>query len=660
MADPNPEAGLIPEDDPMPTDSPARPVPRPAPPLLRASLPGLVALAAGCASPAPQGPVPPGVIRTSLPPVPAVSGPLALRVEYPDSLQLVAVADSNFLHGTTGTGDATLIIDGSIVSVEPNGAFLAWLPVPAAERGDTAYYRLVARRGAEIDTLLHPILRPPAPPAEEWGAGRLLDAATAGERPERWATSGEAITLLVRAAPGAEVELVAGRTVLPMGAGPRPDLRVLTMAADDLYRTACVPEDCNWGAEPDRLRMEVRARLAGETHREPLVLPLRILDPVALPVVELRDAPDPVSGNDGMVVARPAPTGPYRWRFPAGTRAEVDGRIGDRVRLRLAPDLHAWVLAEDVVALPAGPARARATAGDVRFVSRADGTELALSLGAPLPLAVEQPDDRTVELVLYGATGLTNRISLGAAPRLVASATWTQEAGPAWRLRLRLGAPLWGWRARYEPEADGSATLRFELRGPPAVDPDAPLRLRRIAIDPGHPGAGATGPTGYYEGDANLAIGRILARLLAERGAEPILLRDDTLPMGLYERTTAAEQAGAELFVSIHNNALPDGVRPFGREGTSTYWYHPHAAALADAVNDGMLATMRLRDLGVFWGDLAVCRMSWMPSVLTEGAFMMMPRHEAALRDPAFQELYARGVADGIERFLRETAEGAR
>jgi len=629
---------------------------RPAGPVLRASLSGLVALAAGCASTTPEGPVPPGVIRTSLPPVPTVTGPLALRVEYPDSLQLIVVADSNFLHGTTGTGDATLIIDGAIVDVEPNGAFLAWLPVPAAERGDTAYYRLVARRGSEIDTLLHPILRPPSPPDEEWGAGRLLDPGSTGERRERWAVPDEPITLEVRAAPDAEVELVAGRTTLPMETGPRPDTRVVTLAAEELYRAACVPEDCNWRREPDRLRMEVRARRAEEVQREPLVLPLRILDPVRLPVVELRDAPDAVSGNDGMVVARPASTGPYRWRFPAGTRAEVDGRVGDRLRLRLVPGLHAWVLAEDAGSLPEGSSVSRATVGDLRFVSRADATELALPLSAPLPLAVEQPDARTLELVLFGVTGLTNRVSLGAAPRLVSSATWSQEPGPIWRLRIRLGAPVWGWRARYAPTAAGSATLRFELRGPPAIESGAPLRGRRIAIDPGHPGAGATGPTGFYEGDANLAIGRILARLLAERGAVPILLRDDTLPMGLYERTTAAEEAGAELFVSIHNNALPDGVRPFGREGTSTYWYHPHAAALADAVQDGMLATMRLRDLGTFWGDLAVCRMSWMPSILTEGAFMMMPRHEAALRDPGFQELYARGIADGLERFLRETA----
>jgi len=208
----------------------------------------------------------------------------------------------------------------------------------------------------------------------------------------------------------------------------------------------------------------------------------------------------------------------------------------------------------------------------------------------------------------------------------------------------------------YDPATRTGARLRIELHRPPTIDPSNPLAGRRIAIDPGHPGAGSTGPTGYYEGHANLAIGRILNQLLIREGAEPILIRDDTLQLGLYNRTGIAQSAGAELYVSIHNNALPDGVRPFGREGTSTYYYHPHSRALAGDIHDGMLATMGLRDLGVYWGDLAVARMSWMPSVLTEGAFQMMPDHEAALKDPAFQERYARGILEGLRTFLLSRA----
>jgi N-acetylmuramoyl-L-alanine amidase len=613
-----------------------------------------VALSA-CASAADPETVPPGVMRSSLPPIPAVSGPISMYVEYPDSLQSVGVRDSNFVFGTIGTGDATLIIDGEFVNVEPNGAFLAWLPVPAAIRGDTAEYHLVARRGAEVDSLVHPI-RVPTDAESAWEEGQLLDPDWLGLRAARWAYPDESVSIELRALPEAEVELVAGNTRIALTPGPRPELRALTLSADELYRTACVPEDCNWSDLPDSLRMEVRAKLGDDEQTEPLVLPLRLLDPIHPPVVRLRDEPDEVNGNDGMVVARPAAFGPYRWRFPAGTRAAVDLRVGDRIRLRLAPGLNAWVTAEDVEILPAGTPAPRSAVGDLRFEPRGDRVALSIPLAAALPLEVTQPDARTLEITLYGATGVTNRVSLGPSPRLVEWAEWSQQAGGTWRLRVRLTGPVWGWRARYDETNTGRATLGLELRGAPTIDPGNPLAGRRIAIDPGHPGAGATGPTGYYEGDANLAIGRILQRILSERGAEPILIRNDREQLGLYERTSAAEEAGAELFVSIHNNALPDGVRPFGREGTSTYYFHPQAAALASAVQAGMLSTMRLRDLGVFWGDLAVCRMSWMPSILTEGAFMMMPRQEAALKDPGFQELYARGVADGIEAFLRDTS----
>ncbi len=256
------------------------------------------------------------------------------------------------------------------------------------------------------------------------------------------------------------------------------------------------------------------------------------------------------------------------------------------------------------------------------------------------------------------------------------SVSWEQLPGPAYRLTVQLRRSLWGYRVAYEagaaatyegptggqvgsaPPEDGSAVLLLELRLTPAIDRSHPLRGRRVAVDPGHPPAGATGPTGYRESEANLAIARRLAELLRGEGAEVLLVRDDTLPVGLYERTERARNADAELFVSIHNNALPDGISPFGREGTSTYYYQPHARDLARHVQRGMVRQMGLRDLGVLWGDLAVARTSWMPSVLSEGAFMMIPRHEAGLRRADFQELYARGVAEGVREFLRQRAGG--
>jgi N-acetylmuramoyl-L-alanine amidase len=66
-----------------------------------------------------------------------------------------------------------------------------------------------------------------------------------------------------------------------------------------------------------------------------------------------------------------------------------------------------------------------------------------------------------------------------------------------------------------------------------------------------------------------------------------------------------------------------------------------------------MVRRMGLRDLGVYYDNLAVLRPTWMPSVLCEGAFLIIPEQEAAMRTPEFQDAYARGVAEGLEEYFR-------
>jgi N-acetylmuramoyl-L-alanine amidase len=79
------------------------------------------------------------------------------------------------------------------------------------------------------------------------------------------------------------------------------------------------------------------------------------------------------------------------------------------------------------------------------------------------------------------------------------------------------------------------------VRRPPAIDPQQPLRGIRIVIDPGHPPAGAIGPTGLTEAEANLAISLPLAAQLRARGAEVLMTRTTGAPM-----VSATDQA-AEL-----------------------------------------------------------------------------------------------------------------
>jgi N-acetylmuramoyl-L-alanine amidase len=125
----------------------------------------------------------------------------------------------------------------------------------------------------------------------------------------------------------------------------------------------------------------------------------------------------------------------------------------------------------------------------------------------------------------------------------------------------------------------------------------------------------------------------------------------------LHPRRQMARRANAHAFVSIHLNAYPDGVNPFqAPNGTGTYFYRTHAEPLARATQQGMLEHMGLHDEGIFFRSLAVVVQTWMPAILTEGAFVIIPEQEAAMRTREFQERYARGIVDGLAAYFRGMA----
>ena len=88
-----------------------------------------------------------------------------------------------------------------------------------------------------------------------------------------------------------------------------------------------------------------------------------------------------------------------------------------------------------------------------------------------------------------------------------------------------------------------------------------PKPLRVIAVDPGHGGVdpGAISPHGLYEKDITLSAARELARQLEASGRfRAVLTRSRDIFVPLRERVAEARARHAELFVSVHADALPD------------------------------------------------------------------------------------------------------
>lgn len=628
----------------------------------------LALVAAACGPAARTAPTPaPAPVAEPAPPleVPSVDGALRLRVQYPRADQQLSARDSNFIFGETGSGRASLTINGVPARVYANGAFMGWLPVPGDGR-----YLLVAARGADTARLELPVRIPGA--ARALGPSGPLAVDTTSLTPARNTVlvlrGTEPVRVSVRVPGNAQVRLVladtvARRTLVASGAAAVDSSGALRVTGGDSARsetegavqTQPRAADVRWALDVPALALRRGATL----------LVARGADTVRLPVPAVADADAPfaaratlgaaappagVSDTDRVVVGRPTPGGTYRWLFLPGTVVDVTGRQGDWYRIRLDGALEAWVGAADVALLPAGAPAPRRVALNSRVIPREEWVDFRIPISDRPPHGVRAEADALV-LTLYGTQANTDILQIVANDPLVRHVTWEQVTSERVEYRLQLARAPFGWRASYE---DGAFVLR--VRRPPRVDARQPLRGIRVVVDPGHPPAGATGPTGLYEGDAVLEIGLALRELLQARGATVIMTRTtrDTVALGL--RPIVARRANAHALVSIHLNALPDGVNPFAAQGTGTYWFHPQAAPLAREVQRGMVRRMGLPDLGIYYDNLALTRQSWMPSILCEGAFVMMPDQEAALRTDAFRMRYALGVADGLDAYFRSLA----
>jgi N-acetylmuramoyl-L-alanine amidase len=226
-------------------------------------------------------------------------------------------------------------------------------------------------------------------------------------------------------------------------------------------------------------------------------------------------------------------------------------------------------------------------------------------------------------------------------------------------------------------------------------------RVPTVVIDPGHGGVdpGAISANGVYEKDIVLATGRELERqLAATRRFRVVLTRstDEFLP--LRERVARARAWKADLFLSIHADALPEReLRGLSVFTQSLQASDREAAALAKSENRADLVaginlsqqprevgnvlldlTRRetgnlsvafarriteelardavLRDRAQRSADFAVLTAPDIPSALVELGCLSNPVEERLLQQHAYQQKLARGLVRAIEAYFAADA----
>jgi N-acetylmuramoyl-L-alanine amidase len=172
-----------------------------------------------------------------------------------------------------------------------------------------------------------------------------------------------------------------------------------------------------------------------------------------------------------------------------------------------------------------------------------------------------------------------------------------------------------------------------------------------VCLDPGHGGTD-TGAleNGVAEKDVNLDIALRARGVLESMGYRVVMTRETDVPVSLATRCGIANNAGAAVLVSVHNNAKPPDV-----QGTTTYYCRgsSEGARLAQTVQSAVASRIERPDRGIRGSRLYMVRNALMPAALLEGVFLTDAREARLIQDAGFRQRVANGVAAGVDDYLK-------
>ena len=180
---------------------------------------------------------------------------------------------------------------------------------------------------------------------------------------------------------------------------------------------------------------------------------------------------------------------------------------------------------------------------------------------------------------------------------------------------------------------------------------------KTIVVDPGHGGSdpGAIGITGLQEKIVNLAVGQTLVNMLKDAGAKVLVTRSGDQSVSNQQRVDLANDAKADLFISIHANAFSNPES----NGTETHYCGKNSSAtaskyLAQQLQRELLPALGLRDRGVKANSFFVLTRTEMPAALVELGFLTNADEEKLLSEKKTQQAAAEALFRGIEAYLQK------
>lgn len=221
--------------------------------------------------------------------------------------------------------------------------------------------------------------------------------------------------------------------------------------------------------------------------------------------------------------------------------------------------------------------------------------------------------------------------------------------------------------ALYISERDVEKTLR------PILSPQKMAKgqkVRTIAIAAGHGGKDPGNMVNRHEEKTyTLLLAKALKQELIAKGFKVVMTRESDTFVDLEPQAAIARKAKADLFVTVHYNAVadidPKGVETFAltpagaistNGGTPSPWspgnkYDAYNMLLAQQVHKAILRNTDFEDRGVRRAGFMVLRELHMPGILVEGGFMSNPSDAKKIFSATHRKIVARAIADGIVNY---------
>lgn len=570
---------------------------------------------------------------------PLFAQPLQVKIVYPREGAKISAVTRSFVFGSVSPATATVRVNGSTVPVYKTGSYLALIPFQPGEFKIKVEAKINEKSTEAIRTVYvsSPLAALPAEP---------LKISTEGMRPAQdlELIAGDFIDLRFQGTPNCKAEY---RFKNFKENNEWKPMEEQATAVPGIYKATYLI-----GSKDETEKAMVEFRLTHDSGRS-----VKAIAPGKLKILD-NHKPLIVETNSEETVLRAGPSigaeqMAYEIFLPKGVKLKSTGRIGNEVRIQLSETLSLWTDEKNISRIDTSYPRVILSSVKVQENPRSALVKLDLPEIVPYRISVSE-DLKTVTLTIFYAISNLDRIPYAATAEMrVESITPSQIANETVEIKIKLKEKLWGYDLKYE-----NKNLLWELIFAPKIK-KGKLALAGItvAVDPGHSpkeSDGAISPQGVTEGEVNYKTALCLKEKLEKSGAKVVLTRQEQEVVGLTERGKRAWKEKADIFISIHANALPDGANPWERSGFSIFYFQPQSLELAKKVHQSYQKTIGLADDGLYYGNLAVCRITQMPSLLTESAYLIRPDEEELLLSKTFQCKVAEALLNGLTAFLKQ------